>query len=30
MGMGEGESLLPTFPGNLQNWTFNGMIRAME
>ena len=30
MEMGEGECLLATFPGNIQNWTFNDLMRAVE
>ena len=30
LGMGEGECPLATYPGNVQNWTFNDMMRAVE
>ena len=30
MEMAEGECPLATFPGNVQNWTCNDMMRAAE
>lgn len=30
MGMGEDENLLAPFPGNVQSWTFNGVVRATK